>query len=89
MVAALTHHVSSERLKAISANIPKVTIVTGDSDNLVRPDNSHVLKQHMRESELIVWDKTGHALHAQWPKRFSELANRTFEEGKRIYSDIS
>jgi len=89
MVAGLTHYVSPGRLSSISAGIPKVTIVTGDSDNLVRPENSQTLKKYMKEAELIVWEKTGHALHAQWPKRYCEVLNRTFEEGKRRHSEAS
>jgi len=89
MVAGLTHHISPARLRSISSGIPKVTIVTGDSDNLIRPVNSRVLKEHMTEAELKTWDQTGHALHAQWPKRYCDLLNKTFEEGKRRHNDPS
>jgi len=86
MAAGLTHHVSPDRLQSLSSGIPKVTIATGDDDHLVRPSNSQVLKEHMPEAELITWAQTGHALHTQWPKRFCDLLNRTFEEGKRRHA---
>jgi hypothetical protein len=54
-----------------------VTILTGDSDNLIRPSNSRVLKQHMPEAELRVWEDTGHAMHIQWPTRYCNLLNET------------
>ena len=82
MIAGLTHYVSPNRLRSISAGIPKVLILTGDSDNLVRPNNSTILKEHMKEAELVVWERTGHVMHVQWPKRYCELLYRTFEEGK-------
>jgi pimeloyl-ACP methyl ester carboxylesterase len=81
MIAGLSHYVSPDRLKNISASVPKVTIVTGDSDHLVRPQNSQVLKQHMPEAELVLWEGTGHALHAQWPTRYRDLLNKAFREG--------
>ena len=87
MIAGLTHYVSPARLRSISAGIPKVSIVTGDSDILVLPDNSNTLKEHMPEAELTIWQHTGHALHAQWPRRYCDLLNRTFEEGKRKHVD--
>jgi pimeloyl-ACP methyl ester carboxylesterase len=66
-----------------------VTILTGDSDNLIRPSNSRVLKQHMPEAELRVWEDTGHAMHIQWPKRYCNLLKETFEEGKRRHNKTS
>ncbi|KAF9563373.1 alpha/beta-hydrolase [Agrocybe pediades] len=40
MAAGLTHHVSPSRLSDIAANVPKIIILTGDEDNLVRPSGS-------------------------------------------------
>lgn len=76
------HNVSSERLHQISKSIPKVTIVTGDQDHLVKPSNSLHLSRNMPEAEYVVWDGTGHVLHMQWIDRFNELLERTFKEGK-------
>ena len=83
MAAALTHHVSPERLHHISRSIPKVLILTGDEDNLVRPTNSIHLKTNMPEAELVQWKHTGHAIHAQHLKRFNALLERVFEEGNQ------
>ena len=81
MIAALTHHVTPERLAQISRTIPKVTIVTGDKDHLVDPRNSLLLKEHMPEAEYVQWRETGHALNAQHESRFNALLERTFMEG--------
>ncbi|KAJ7756835.1 alpha/beta-hydrolase [Mycena maculata] len=83
MSAGLTHHVTSQRLKSISEAIPKVLILTGDDDNLVNPSNSILLKSSMPDAELVQWEATGHALHVQRPKRFNQLLERVFKEGRR------
>ena len=49
----MTHDVSPERLREISRTIPKVAIVVGDEDHLVRVKNSFHLKQHMPEAEFV------------------------------------
>ena len=82
MVAGLTHSVSKEKLRKISGSIPKVTIVTGDEDHLVRPSMSHALKKSMPEAELVEWEGTGHGVHAQRRRWFNELIERTAREGR-------
>jgi len=82
MCAALTHCVSPARLATISSKIPKVTIVTGDSDNLVAPSNSRYMKQHMEEAEYLVFEETGHAINTQGKKRYNALLERVFAEGR-------
>ncbi|KAF9468764.1 alpha/beta-hydrolase [Collybia nuda] len=82
MAAGLTHYCSPERLRSISSSVPKITIITGDEDNLVLPRGSRRIKSCMPEAELVVWEGTGHGVNAQWPKRFNELLERTFREGK-------
>ncbi|KAI0093979.1 alpha/beta-hydrolase [Irpex rosettiformis] len=83
MVAGLTHYVSPDRLRQISKNIPKILILTGDDDHLVRPSGSVHLKEHMPEAEFVQWEKTGHAIHMQHVKRFNGLLERVFAEGKQ------
>lgn len=83
MYAGLTHHVSPERLRRISSSIPKVLILTGDDDNLVRPDCSKYLKENMPEAEYVVWEGTGHAIQLQHPERFSKIVERVIDEGRQ------
>ena len=83
MCAGLTHHLQPERLRKISASIPKVAIVTGDEDHLVDPSNSEYLQKNMPEAEYIVWEGTGHAIHMQWPERYDSLLERILEEGRQ------
>ncbi|KAI0084014.1 alpha/beta-hydrolase [Irpex rosettiformis] len=83
MAAALTHNVSPERLNGISRTIPKVTIVIGDEDHLVRVSNSFHLQRHMPEAEFVQWNGTGHGVPAQQRKRFNVLLERVFAEGKQ------
>ncbi|KAH9050911.1 Alpha/Beta hydrolase protein [Lactarius deliciosus] len=82
MSAGLTHHVEAERLAQISKSIPKVLILTGDQDHLVRPSNSAYLSKHMPEAEYVVWKETGHAVHLQHAERFNSLLERVFLEGR-------
>ena len=82
MAAGLTHNVAPARLSSIAKSVPKVLILTGDKDHLVNPSNSHYLKQHMPEAELVEWEGTGHAIHLQRKTRFNALLERVFKEGK-------
>ncbi|CCM03864.1 uncharacterized protein FIBRA_06014 [Fibroporia radiculosa] len=86
MVAGLTHSVSPERLKTVSASIPKVLIITGDDDYLVDPSNSFYMKEHMPEAEFIEWKGTGHGLQIQHKNRFNELLERVATEGRERLS---
>jgi len=82
MWAAFTHHVQPERLAQISKTIPKVSILTGDQDHLVRPSNSAYLKKHMPEAEYIIWKDTGHVVCIQHVERYNALLERGFLEGE-------
>lgn len=82
MAAATTHHVSPERLRTISTTVPKVLIVTGDSDHLIDPENSHFIKKHMPSAEFVVREGSGHGLTMQSKQWFNELLERTFKEGR-------
>ncbi|KAG1904116.1 Alpha/Beta hydrolase protein [Suillus fuscotomentosus] len=82
MYAGLTHHVSPARLRKISSSIPKVLILTGDQDHVIRSSNSRHLHRHMPEAEFHWWEETGHGISAQWTTRLNELLEKTFEEGR-------
>ncbi|KAF5391757.1 hypothetical protein D9757_001717 [Collybiopsis confluens] len=80
--AGLTHHVSAERLIKISKSIPKVTLATGDHDDLVAPSNTVYLKNTMAEAEVVEFANTGHAIHYQRSRDFNEMLERVFKEGR-------
>jgi pimeloyl-ACP methyl ester carboxylesterase len=91
MAAALTHHVSPSRLAFISARIPKIIIVTGDKDHLVRPEGSRRLWRGMTSNqdidgrvELVQWEDTGHGIHVQRHREFNELLMRCVKEGRKF-----
>ncbi|KAF8875328.1 Alpha/Beta hydrolase protein [Gymnopilus junonius] len=97
MAAALTHYVSPERLAYIAANVPKVILVTGDDDHLVRPSCSVRIYEAMknglsksdaesnsRRVELQQWEETGHGIHAQREDQFNLLVERCVREGKAL-----
>ncbi|KAG2366840.1 Alpha/Beta hydrolase protein [Suillus spraguei] len=80
--AGLTHYVSPARLRKISSSIPKVLILTGDQDDVIRCSNSRYIHRHMPEAQFILWEGTGHGISMQWKTRFNELLEKTFEEGR-------
>ncbi|THV04314.1 alpha/beta-hydrolase [Dendrothele bispora CBS 962.96] len=80
--AALTHHLSLKRLRMISRTVPKIVILCGDDDTLMRFSDSQKLKDAMPEAELVRWKETGHGIHFQRPQDFHELLVRTHQEGK-------
>jgi pimeloyl-ACP methyl ester carboxylesterase len=79
--AGFTHRVTPDKLRQISASIPKVMIITGDSDELVNPRNSFRLKNAMPEAELLVCEGTGHGVQLQDVEGFNETLKRVFYEG--------
>ncbi|KAG9036496.1 hypothetical protein FRB95_008794 [Tulasnella sp. JGI-2019a] len=83
MYAGLGHYVSPDRLAKISKSIPKVLILTGDQDNLIRPANSHWLAHCMPEAEFVVWKDAGHGILGQRPKEVRELFTRVMLEGRK------
>jgi len=77
MAAGLTHYVDEAKLERIGGSIPHVTIVTGDTDHLVRPAMSRKLKAAMARAELVEWQGTGHAVNLQHSRRFNRLVEQT------------
>lgn len=82
MAAALTHDVSANRLRKISATIPKIIIMTGTKDKLVDPAGSRWMAENMPEAEFVVWEGVGHALQVQCSARYNETLARVIREGR-------
>ncbi|KAG8841213.1 hypothetical protein FRC20_005151 [Serendipita sp. 405] len=82
MAAVMTHKVSPERLNKIGTSIPKILILTGDIDHLIRPVNSEWLHEHIPQAEYQVWKGAGHGLIGQFSKRFNELLDKVIKEGR-------
>jgi pimeloyl-ACP methyl ester carboxylesterase len=82
MAAALTHNVSPTQLREVSRAIPKVLVLVGEEDHLVRVSNSFYIKEHMPEAEFVQWEKTGHGIPAQHKKRFNALLERIFSDAR-------
>lgn len=71
LAAVLTHRVRAKDLAKIDANIPQIKILTGDKDAIVSPRHSYRMKSLMPHAELHVWEGGGHAVHAQFPRRYN------------------
>lgn len=60
--AALTHYVSTSRFRILrDAGIP-ILIMTGDTDNLVKPRNSELLRDALKPAEFIYLKGIGHGI---------------------------
>ncbi|TFK64704.1 alpha/beta-hydrolase [Pluteus cervinus] len=81
MAAGLTHYVSKERLQHIGRSIPKITIVTGDHDNLILPQHSKDIAACIPQAEFVEWEGTGHSIIHQRPVWFNTLVEKTIREG--------
>ncbi|KIY46707.1 alpha/beta-hydrolase [Fistulina hepatica ATCC 64428] len=87
MAAALTHHVSSKRLKHIAEEIAapgkgKVIVLCGDEDWLVDLGGSRQLAAAMHPyAESVQFKETGHGIHMQRKKQFCEVVERAVREG--------
>lgn len=65
LLQVFTHRITPAELKQINEAIPKITIMSGDHDNLVNPGNSKHLKQHLPAAELHLIQGGGHAMTIQ------------------------
>ena len=61
LAAATTHRISTEQLRRINIEIPKICILSSKNDTLIPPDSSLNLKKHMVDAELVEWEESGHA----------------------------
>ncbi|KAF8556875.1 alpha/beta-hydrolase [Imleria badia] len=84
MAAALTHSMTPDRLAKVSASVPKVLIISAAEDILIPHTEGEKLKHQMPEAEYQCWEKTGHGVCGQYKKRFNQLLEKVFEEGKEV-----
>lgn len=74
----VTHRVSPSQLQRINEAIPKITIITGDDDNLVNPANSHHMKKHMPKADLHILPGVGHVTVVQEAEKVNAILDETF-----------
>ncbi|EPQ27207.1 uncharacterized protein PFL1_05130 [Pseudozyma flocculosa PF-1] len=82
MKAAVTHNVPDSALQRINTAVPKIVILTGDTDYLVDPRNSQYLADKMPNAELIKFQVAGHALGNQFDERVNTILERVIGEGR-------
>lgn len=80
--AVRAHNITPEQMQEIGKKIPKVFILTGDTDNLIKPINSEWLHKNIPNSEYQVWQGTAHGLIGQVPARFNEALEKVIKEGR-------
>jgi len=82
MSAAITHSMTKDQCRQISQDVPKITIVTGDMDSLIRPQRSLEMSKLFPGSEYVLMKGGGHALSSQMPKEINALLEKTWAEGR-------
>ncbi|KAJ3060207.1 hypothetical protein HDU98_003804 [Podochytrium sp. JEL0797] len=83
LFAAISHHVSPARLKAIADSQIPVMVVTGTWDNLVRPANSYYLVRHLKPRVFRVFEGAGHAVATEYYQEYNALL-KEFVEGVAV-----
>ena len=81
MKAALTHNIPDADLDRINRSVPKICILTGDTDYLVDPRNSHYLSKKLSSAEFHQFDNAGHALGNQIADRVNSILEKVIAEG--------
>lgn len=71
MTACLGHFISQKDLERINEEVPRISIMTGDWDQLVNPVHSEYMHKMMPKAEYHVWKDAGHAIHIQFPQAFN------------------
>ncbi|BGO95986.1 hypothetical protein NBRC10512_005429 [Rhodotorula toruloides] len=71
LAAVFKHHVSPERLALIAEQIPRVAIIHGTEDNLIRVQRAHELHKDLPGSHLKIVEGGGHALPSQIKKEYN------------------
>ncbi|KAI8601322.1 Alpha/Beta hydrolase protein [Dissophora ornata] len=79
--AALLHHVSNKRLAQIRDSGLHVLVLTGTSDNFVRPSGSYHLAKELG-SPLVVFEGSGHALAGEHTETYCRFLEELIEKGK-------
>ncbi|KAL9937192.1 hypothetical protein V8E36_003601 [Tilletia maclaganii] len=79
--AVFTHGVGTKQLERINQDIPSITIVTGDQDNLVNPANSEHLLKHLNRARMVRLRDSGHALPLQQADVLNVIIAQTADLG--------
>lgn len=82
MKAALSHNIPDADLERINKNVPKICILTGDTDYLVDPRNSDYLKDKLTRAEFHKFESAGHALGNQIADRVNGILEKVIAEGE-------
>ncbi|SPO30045.1 related to alpha/beta hydrolase [Ustilago trichophora] len=81
MKAALTHNIPDADLDRINRSVPKICILTGDTDFLVDPRNSDYLKNKLTTAEFHKFKDAGHALGNQIAEKVNQILEKVIAEG--------
>ena len=60
--------------------MPKICILTGDTDYLVDPRNSEYLREHLPKAEFHKFQDAGHALGNQIADKVNEILEKVVKD---------
>lgn len=81
MKAALTHNIPDTDLDRINHSVPKICILTGDTDFLVDPRNSDYLRTKLPNAEFHKFQNAGHALGNQVADKVNAILESVIADG--------
>jgi len=79
--AVLTHYVSNSRFQILRDAAIPVLVVTGDTDNLIKPRNSELLRDALKPAEFIYLKGVGHGIIYQAKDIVNQALLNNFKRG--------
>lgn len=80
MKAAVTHYIPDADLARIDTAVPKISILTGDTDFLVDPRNSAYLRDKLPSADFHEFPNAGHALGNQIADQVNAILEKAFAD---------
>ncbi|GAA6015978.1 hypothetical protein JCM10207_006826 [Rhodosporidiobolus poonsookiae] len=79
-LAVMTHHVPPSSLRRIAESVPRVRVIHGEDDQLIRVGRGKELSEDMPGSHLTLIPHAGHALPVQIREQYNEWIRAAVEE---------
>lgn len=76
-----THQVTRDKLALIAASVPKIAIIHGTEDSLIRHSAGQELHDNLPGSEYLEMEGYGHAIPKQWDG-FGDWLVKCIAEGR-------
>lgn len=82
VAAVLRHRMTKEGFTELASKIPKIAIITGDADEIVRLSDCNLLHQMLPGSEYTICAGVGHSIMLQVPAEFNAWLNQVIRTAR-------